>query len=190
MSIDLKSWELITMGYRGVMDDRWDRLFADLEGAVPPLDEDEIPDLVEAERVGVQFADRLAGAAGHTVDLTTSSGSRLAGTLREAGPDWIAVVAGRTLHVVRTGSIRWISGLDGPANPPSGAVRVGLAAVLRRIARSALPVVADMGGTVLRGTITAVGADHCDLVTDTAVLTLPLGGLVSVRCDADLLAAL
>lgn len=190
MSIDLNSWELIAMGYRCDMDDRWDRLFADLEGAVPLLDEDEIPDLVEAERVGVQLADRLAGAIGRAVDLATSSGSRLTGTLREAGSDWIAVVAGRTLHVVRTGSIRWISGLDGPANPPSGAVRVGLAAVLRRIARSTLPVVVDVGGTVLRGMITAVGADHCDLATDSAVLTVPLDGLVSVRCDADLLASL
>ncbi len=92
MSIDLNSWELIAMGYRGDMDDRWDRLFADLEGAVPLLDEDEIPDLVEAERVGVQLADRLAGAIGRAVDLATSSGSRLTGTLREAGSDWIAVV--------------------------------------------------------------------------------------------------
>ncbi|MGM0385636.1 MAG: DUF2642 domain-containing protein [Actinomycetota bacterium] len=172
------------------MDDRWDRLFADLEGALPLLDEDEIPDLVEAERVGVHLADRLAGAIGRNVDLATTSGSRISGTLREAGPDWIAVVAGRTLHVVRTGSIRWVSALDGAAHPPTGAVHVGLAAVLRRIARSTLPVVADVGGTVVRGRITAVGADHCDLTTESAVLVLPLGGLISMRCDADVLASL
>ena len=47
------------------MDDRWDRLFADLEAlATPALDEDEIPDMVEAERVAVALADRLAGAVG------------------------------------------------------------------------------------------------------------------------------
>lgn len=190
MSIDLTKWELMDMGYRDDMDDRWDRLFADLEGAVPLLEEDEIPDLVEAERVGVPLSDRLAGAAGHAVDLATSSGSRIAGTLRDAGPDWIAVAAGNTLHIVRTGSIRWISAPDGVARPPSGGVRVGLAALLRRVARSALPVVVDVNGTVLRGRIAAVGADHCDLATETAVLALPLDGLVTVRCDVSLLGPL
>ncbi len=167
------------------MDDRWDRLFADLEAlATPALDEDEIPDMVEAERVAVALADRLAGAVGRHADLLTRAGRRLGGTVREAGPDWVALAAASSLHVVPLVAVRWVAALDGPSRPSHGAVRASLAAVVRRLARTGLPVVADVDGAVLRGAIVAVGADHCDLATETAVLTVPLAVLDGLRVDA------
>lgn len=176
---------MVIMGYGGAMDERWDLLFADLEAmAAPSLDEDEIPDLVEAERVSVLLADRLAGVTGHAVDLTTVTGARIVGTLRENAPDWVAIVSGPVLHVVPRTAIRWVRALEGPSQPATGVVRIGLAAIVRRLARSGLPVLADLAGTTVRGTIAAVGADHCDLATDAGVLTVPLDRLDGLRCDA------
>lgn len=167
------------------MDERWDRLFADLESRTSPaLDEAEIPDLIEAERVSVRLADRLVGAAGRDVDILTASGSRIAGTVSDAAPEWVIVV-GLAVHVVPLTAIRWVTSLDGPAREAGGAVQVGFGAVVRRLARSGLPVVADVGGASVRGTLSGVGADYCDVATESGVCTIPFGALISLRFDAE-----
>lgn len=173
------------------MDPRWDRLFADLENSLAgSLDEDEIPELVEAERVSVRLADRLAAAVGRGVDLETAAGARVTGSIREAAADWLAVDAGPALHLVPLRSVRWLAAPEGPAGPSGGASRSSLAALLRRVARSSLPVVVGMDGISLRGHLTGVGADHFDLRAENGALrTIPLAAIDTVRCEAVALGA-
>jgi len=158
------------------VDARWERLFADLEGQLAGgPDEDEIPDLVEAERVAVRVADRVRGRLGARLDVVLRSGTRIGGEVVDAGTNWFAVRSDAGFSVVAEEAVIACGPLG--VAVPEEAVGRSLAGVLRSLARAGSPVVVDAGGMHLTGRIAAVGADHCDLRREN-------GSLLSIRLAA------
>lgn len=159
------------------MEDRWERLFADIESqsAARP-DEDEIAALVEAERVSVTAADRVAGSLGAAVTVLMRSGARHSGTIAQPGDGWFLLTDPTADRVI---ALAHVAGM-GPLGAPRPAGRLlGLAAVLRRMVglTAVVEAPAPAGGRIL-----AVGADHLDLADHAgAVTTVMLPAIESVR---------
>lgn len=182
--------------YRGPV--RWDALFADLEaqfetGQAAGLAA-EVVDLTRAEVASIALADRLHAQVGRELTWWTVDGERLAGTLLEAGADWVLVGTLRQERLLPLAAVAAVGGLARDAEPaPEGPVRrrLPLTVVLRRLARDREPVeLAVRGGRQYRGTLERVGADHVDVavrrpdepVRDAAErVTLPLPALLQVR---------
>lgn len=163
------------------MDARWERLFADLEGQLDvAFDEDEIPELVEAERVSVRLHDRVRGRLGQRLDVTTRGGRRVGGVLVDAGAHWLALQDGDLLTLIPLHAVLTCSPL-GVAVPREGVER-SLGAALRALARSGEQVVVDLGTAQLHGRLAAVGADHCDLLPPGGqVVSVAFAGMELVR---------
>ncbi len=131
--------------------------------------------MVEAERVAEALADRLAGAVGRHADLLTRAGRRLGGTVREGRAGLGGARGGIPAPRGPARAVRWVVALDGPSRPSHGAVRASLAAVVRRLARTGLPVVADATARCSAGRSWRWGAT-ATLPTETGVLTVPPRG--------------
>ena len=159
------------------MDERWERLFADLEnqGDGAP-DEDEISALVEAERVAVTLADRLAGSLGSPI-RAVCEGTSVSGTLTSAGDGWVVISEQRADWILPLEHVAALSPLAAPRPAPPRSLT--LAGVLRRIV--GLPVQLGIPWQ-LTGRIVGVGADHLDVLDDAGrPSTVPLAALRSVR---------
>ena len=151
---------------------RWDRLFDDLQAQ---MDADglrerdlEVSDRTRRERAQVGLSERLIAHGGLPVELRLATGVLVAGTLADAGSDWVLVHdTGDRGSLVPLGAIVAITGLGVRAAAGSGAVtgrRFGLGYALRGLSRDRSVVsLTDRGGSVTTGTIDAVGADALDL---------------------------
>ena len=164
--------------YSGAM--RWEGLFADLEGQLAAEErrelDDEVAERTRRERALVTLADRLAGAVGSTVRLGLGAGLHVQGDIADLGDGWVLLrdpATGRE-HLVPTAAVVTVSALG---------ARVETARAARWSAA---------GGSVLVGTIDAVGADHLDLAEHpegvprrrgnvTAMTTVPFQALVLVE---------
>ena len=149
--------------------ERWRRLFADLE--------DELDGLTAAER-DVEVSTRVRIDAGRRtlterVVATTGGRVRIAlpdltvdAVVRDAGPDWLLLTD--PTRLVALSAVRWIDGLVAPALAPplrdGVAGRFDLRMALRRLARQRdLLRITLCDSTTHAGTIERVGADHLDL---------------------------
>jgi len=157
------------------MDTRWERLFADLEGQLgESFDEDEIPELVEAERVSVRLCDRLRGRVGKALEVVTTDGTRVRGTLLDAEAGWIVLRERRGDTLVPTHAVATCAPL-GSAAVPHGGVERSFGAALRAVARGGGELTFVVGGVQIRGRLTGVGADHCDVRPEWgSAVTIPL----------------
>jgi hypothetical protein len=179
---------------------RWEGLFADLEGqlvadARRELD-DEVAERTRRERALVTLADRLGGALGSRVRLTLPAGARVAGDLVDLGKDWVLVrgdTTGREV-LVPLMAVVTVSGLGPRSDHTRSARRFGLGYALRVLSRDRATVALTLvgGGSVVRGTIDAVGADHLDVAEHdedvprrrknvTGQTTVPFAALVAVE---------
>lgn len=146
---------------------RWESLFADLQGQLEAEHRDEeesrIVDLAELEMGRTALADRLRGAVGRRVTLRLVDGTERAGEVVDAAEQWVLLQAAERRCVVPTGAVAAAWPLGGPA-PRPGLVesRLGIAHVLRAIAREGATVRVRFAGTTVTGRITRVGADHLD----------------------------
>lgn len=149
---------------------RWNGLFDDLEARWADLGWQETAaeaaELTRAEWMALSLADRLRGARGQQVRLHLAWGEALEGTVHAVGEDWAGVhVPGGGSAVVPMASLAAVeAGLE-RAVPAPGTPAAGLAAVLRGIARTRLPVVVTgrQGSTIAEGTVDRVGRDHLDV---------------------------
>lgn len=148
---------------------RWEGLFADLEGqfaqAVQEGRDEEVADLAEAERSQVKLADRLRARQGQDVSLRLRDGSDVRGTVRDAAVQWLLVADGPRRALVPAEAVAVARAL-GAVAPEAPVVerRLRLTHVLRALAREGSEVVVRTTAGDYRGHITAVGADHLDLV--------------------------
>lgn len=140
------------------MDERWQRLFADLEahGAAPP-DEEEIAALVEAERVAITLDDRLAGSLGAKVRAIMSDEAGWSGVLQFVGSGWILLGDDRRDLIVNLAQLGSIGPLGAPR--PAAERRPSLTSALRRIVGASADVYCH---SRFSGVIQFVGADHLD----------------------------
>lgn len=168
---------------------RWDRLFEDLEAQLS-ADEAreltaEVADRTRRERAQLGLHDRFTAVLdGPVIELRVAGVGVVRGVVTGAGPEWVLLDqrADLTLTVVRDGppdrpvlvavsAIRTVTGLAGAR--PSGAVArgLGLGAALRALSRDRAVVdVADVDGTLVTGTIDAVGLDVVEVAEHAADL--------------------
>jgi hypothetical protein len=151
---------------------RWDRLFDDLHAQ---MDADgrrerdlEVSDRTRRERAQVGLSERFIAHRGLPLELRLAAGVFVAGTVADAGSDWLLVhEAGDRGCLVPLGAIVAITGVGSRATAGSGSVtakRFGLGYALRGLSRDRSVVsLTDIGGSVTTGTIDTVGADVLDL---------------------------
>ncbi|MBW4043315.1 MAG: hypothetical protein HIU86_14550 [Acidobacteria bacterium] len=188
---------------------RWDELFADLEGQLEHgLGAEEREAELEEERLRVGRAslrDRVAAIARAPGPLRVRlvDGSTADLVLRTVGRDWVsgdlagtAAQAVLPLHAVAAllpTSEQLLAGLE-PVSLGTVTDRIGLAFVLRDLARRRRTVQLTTPGGVLAGTVDRVGKDHLDLAVHPAdgwrrasavsrVEVLALSQLLLVRVD-------
>ena len=162
---------------------RWDELFADLEGQLEQGLGDEARDAeLEEERLRIGRAslrDRVAAITGDPEPLRARlvDGSVVALLARTVGRDWVSgdLVASAAQAVLPLPAVAALlptaSQLQRSLEPVSlGAVtdRIGLAFVLRDLARRRRAMQITTPGGVLTGTIDRVGRDHLDLAVHPA----------------------
>lgn len=152
---------------------RWDELFDDLEAqADAQLAADlagEVADRTRRERALVELADRLVAARGQRLAVDTAGSGALEGTVADVAQQWLVlqgpasqgpvlVPVAAVVSVRGLGSAAATTGRDGVCR------RISLAAALRAVARDRSPVRVGLAdGSLVTGTLDAVGADHVDL---------------------------
>jgi len=158
-----------------VLDVRWSRLFADLEGRLEAEQAAEVAaEVAERTRIEVGktvLADRLRAAVGRRVMITTVAGTPYRAQLDAVGPDWLIVIDDRQdERLIARASLAAIGQLPMAIAPPYDeagrqiAQRLDLRHALRGIARDRAPVrVVTTAAVVLSGTIDRVGADFIDV---------------------------
>ncbi|WP_345214879.1 hypothetical protein [Georgenia halophila] len=166
---------------------RWEALFEDLAGQLDAAeradDETLVAELTEAEAGRTSLADRIRARQGEHVRLRLRTGEDVVGLVLDAAPQWVLVGDRdrRTLAPLAAVQAAWPLG---PVAPEAGVVerRLGMAHVLRVLAREGARVRVSCDGGAYTGWLTRVGADHVDLRPATGQagpLTIALAAVVS-----------
>ncbi len=162
---------------------RWQNLFDDLEGQLESgLGAEEVDLAAEEERLRLgrlTLRDRIlalrTAGEGELVTLTLRTGERLVLAIGAVGRDWLAGeqdAGPRRSAIVPLGAIATLdpvgaqltASLRAAPEPPTAlSTRLGLAFVLRDLARRRAGVDVSLAGTSCHGTIDRVGRDHLDL---------------------------
>lgn len=153
------------------LDDRWARLFGDLEVQLAAQDrallEGELADRTRQARGEVSFRDRLRASVGRSVTLRVAGVGPVAGVVREVTEEWLLLAQGGSPVLVRLGAVLSAQGVSRHATSPAGpavAARLSLRSALRSIARDRSPVrVWLVDGLRLEGTVDDVAHDHLEL---------------------------
>lgn len=189
---------------------RWDELFADLEGQLEDgIDREQREEQAEEERLRIgraRLRDRIRSMGGvrEPVRIRLRNGSTIDFAPRTVGRDWLsgdlsgtlaqAVLPLAAIAAVLPTATQLERSRAEPA--PAGALtdRLGLAFVLRDLARRRRTVQVTTCTGVLTGTLDRVGRDHVDLAVHPAdawrraaevsrTELLPLGEVLLVRVD-------
>ncbi|ROR73751.1 hypothetical protein [Bogoriella caseilytica] len=163
----------------------WESLIEELSAGLEAAERAEhavvAAELLEAETASTELADRLRARRGDQLRLRLRSGDDVAGIVLDAGPHWVLLGAGRRRSLVPITAIQMAQPL-GAVAPPPGEVdrRLGLARVVRAIAREGATVSVACEAGSYSGRIVRVGRDHLDLRTEAGVLTVAFGALAVV----------
>ena len=172
---------------------RWESLFADLQGqwdaAQRAEDEARIADLAELEMGRTRLADRLRARLGASLSVRLTDGSEITGLVLDAAPQWLLLRTGERRSLVPVAAVGAAWPLGSVATE-AGVVenRLGVSHVLRAVAREGATVRIRSLAADARGQIVRVGADHLDVLLDSApghrtgtVLTIAIGALLVVE---------
>jgi hypothetical protein len=182
---------------------RWQALFDDFEAQLSAADAAdhaaEVADRTRRERALVRLADRLRPEQGRDLLLRVAGAGDVRGRLLEVGVDWLLLEEqpGRREVLVPEPALLSVSGV-GPGSAVPGsegevARRLDLRWALRGLVRSRSGVVVVLrDGTIVSGTLDAVGADHVDVAEHppgeprrasavTGVRVVPVAALALVR---------
>ena len=170
---------------------RWDQLFADLEAEAAELaaqDRDaEIAERTRAALSEVRWLERVRGATGSPATLVLGADTRVAGTVRYAGPDWVLVDGGSDDVLVPADAVIGIEGVGSAAPPGADRVPLTWTAAWRSLSRDRASVlVRRTDGRQVRGTVGKVGADFVELERDDdsrpgRVVLVPFAAVQSVH---------
>jgi hypothetical protein len=149
---------------------RWERLFDDLETQLAAEDRREldleVADRTRRERALLGLHERLAAAVnGDTLSLRVVGVGVLVGRVTAVGADWLLVEERPELPaLVPFAALRAVTGLRGAQQTGAVAKAFALGAALRAVSRDRAVVdIVDLEGTVVTGTIDAVGLDSLDV---------------------------
>jgi hypothetical protein len=180
---------------------RWEQLFEDLASQLEHMSQaerdSEIADRTRAELARVSILDRLRASVGRNITCALSEGGVVRGRLDRVGADFVLLTQAHGETLVPLSAMALLEGVGQGAVSADVAGRVvsrlGLAAVLRSLARDRSTVRLRIGGDrVLVGTVQRVGSDFLELAvhdaeesprrgTVRATPLVPLEGLVSVE---------
>ncbi len=185
--------DVATAGSGYALGVRWESLFADLQGqwdaAQRADDESRIADLAELEMGRTWLADRLRARLGASLTVRLTDGTEVTGLVVDAAPQWLLLRTGERRSLVPVAAVGAAWPL-GPVAPEAGVVesRLRVSHVLRAIAREGVTVRIRSTAVDVRGQIVRVGADHLDVVLDSApglgsgaVLTIAFAALLAVE---------
>ena len=152
---------------------RWERLFADLDAMAAEAEwaelTAEVDDRARGEIGRLRLFDRLRGAVGHAVVVQLVTGEPAAGSIADAGPDWLLLAEeGRREALVPAEAIGSITGLGASSAAPGSEGRLGarldLRYALRRLAQRREPLVVTLiSGMRITGTCDRVGSDYAEI---------------------------
>lgn len=150
---------------------RWDALFGDL-AAQWEADQQvdlalEASETLEHERAQIPGAWRVRAHGDSPVLLHVRSGESLRMRVTHVGADWLSGHDGHRDLLVPWHAVIAAEDLEPRGQPESSraAQRLGLGVALRELSRRRESVVLyGPGGEICRGVISAVGADHLDVV--------------------------
>lgn len=152
---------------------RWDELFGDLSAQWEAEErrelDAEVADRTRRERAAIGLYERLAAAGDAPVGLTLATGTRLTGRVVDVGDGWVLLggtAGGRALApaLAPFTAVAAVTGLAGRAAGSAAGRRFGLGYALRGLSRDrAVVALQDLTGTVVTGTVDAVGRDHLEL---------------------------
>ena len=184
---------------------RWEQLFADLEAQAHAVAQHErateAGELARAEVARLRLVDRLGPAVGTVVSVRCPGGVSITGVAVRVGPDWLLIDEqnGREV-VVRLGAVLTVGGLGRTSSSPDRVDRVGarlgLASVLRGLARDRSPVRLHLvDATMVDGSLDRVGADFVEVAVHPAaeyrrrtdvreVQTVPHPAIAAVRRES------
>lgn len=151
---------------------RWESMFADLEAQAEALEigqrAGEVDERARAELTAVGALDRLRAAEGQPLRVWALGAGQFAGTLARVGPDWLLLDTDAEREtVVRIDAVVRVEGLSRTSAVPGSmdrvSARLGLASVLRRLARDRCAVRVHLtDATTLHATLDRVGSDFVD----------------------------
>lgn len=156
---------------------RWDDLFGDLAAqwdaeSRRELDA-EVADRTRRERASVGLYERLAAAGDDVLSVSLSSGATVSGRVVDVGDGWLLLAANSTgagvgpllgPALVPFSAVTAVAGLSARAGGTELGRRFGLGYALRGLSRDrAAVLLTDLTGTVVAGTIDAVGHDVLEL---------------------------
>lgn len=159
----------------------WRDLFDDLEAQLMRADreafEDEVRERGVAERAAVSLGAVLAAAGGAHLTVTLVDGTRVEGAATDTAAQWLYLTHGAREWLIPASAIAAVDGVDpGAPQPGQVAARLTLGHALRALAEDGGEVVVSHAGTVVRGRISAVGADYLaiagSLIPFAAILTV------------------
>lgn len=147
----------------------WEAVLADLESTFEAERRAELvahsAELAEAEAASIALSDRLRGAVGSQVRLTTRGGHGVHGLLVRCEQAFALVREGGGAQVlVPMGAVASVQGLLGPAPALAGRRRVTLGSALRELARQGARLRLVLTGGEVVGRPVRVGADYVDVV--------------------------
>lgn len=170
---------------------------ADLESRFDQEKRDEhagmLPDVLDAERGQISFAERLLASVGHSIVLILRGGQRVTGEVADAALQWILVSAPHGQCLIPHRAIVAASEL-GPviAHADAPGHRVSINHILRDICARRVPVVIEHDAGQHVGRLYAVYADHFDMLVGgrdawdqrdrgpVSVMSLPVRGIQKI----------
>jgi hypothetical protein len=168
---------------------RWDDLFDDLAAQAEHAQRleraEEVADRIRRDEATVALVDRVRAGEGE-LTFVLRDGSRVAGPLADAGPDWFLVREGwaRRQVLLPATAVSAVHGAARRSAAPWGpvAARRTLLLAVRALATAGEPVLVRADAFEARGRIGRVGSDHLDVLAEEGTRTT--GGAVSIPFGA------
>ena len=161
-----------------------------LAGADADLERDsEVAERTRIERTTITLLDRMR-AADTALDVTTSTGARAEGRVRDAGADWVLLAPDAHApspspsreRIVRVGSMVSVRGLGRSASASRSPLSARpLASILRAWCRDRSTVDVHLADrSVVAGLALAAYADHLDIATSGRPVSVPYAAIAVI----------
>lgn len=153
--------------------ERWEQLFADLEGSFSALESQELADLLQeqirSEAAQICMWQRLAGAAGQEIQLDLAWAGSIAGKVLAAASQWVLLSSKRRQVLIPMASVLSFGAVRGVAGEPGtgklSAAEVTLNRALRILSRDREHVTVCTHDKQVSGFISAVSNDHITIIS-------------------------
>ena len=124
-----------------------------------------LADMLDAERGGISYAERLLACVNQELELVLRGGQRVKGKVDEVALQWMRLSDKVAQHLIPIPAIIAATGLGAVApNADAATLRVSITHVLRELSARGVPLVIDHDAGQHVGRLLAVYADHCDLL--------------------------